>query len=40
MKVFFGIVAGRIKEKYNVPTIIMTKGKDMPKGICKVYRRI
>ncbi|ELC8441965.1 single-stranded-DNA-specific exonuclease RecJ [Clostridium perfringens] len=27
-----GIVAGRIKEKYNVPTIIMTKGKDMPKG--------
>ena len=27
-----GIVAGRIKEKYNAPTIIMTKGKDMPKG--------
>lgn len=27
-----GIVAGRIKEKYNVPTIIMTKGKEMPKG--------
>lgn len=27
-----GIVAGRIKEKYNLPTIILTKGKDMPKG--------
>lgn len=27
-----GIVAGRIKEKYNLPTIIITKGKDMPKG--------
>lgn len=27
-----GIVAGRIREKYNVPAIIMTKGKDMPKG--------
>lgn len=27
-----GIVAGRIKEKYYRPTIIMTKGKDMPKG--------
>lgn len=27
-----GIVAGRIRERYNVPTIIMTKGKDMPKG--------
>ncbi|GAA0121440.1 MAG: single-stranded-DNA-specific exonuclease RecJ [Clostridium argentinense] len=27
-----GIVAGRIRETYNVPTIILTKGKDMPKG--------
>jgi single-stranded-DNA-specific exonuclease len=27
-----GIVAGRIREKYNVPTIILTAGKDMPKG--------
>ena len=27
-----GIVAGRIKEKYNLPTIVMTKGKDCPKG--------
>lgn len=27
-----GIVAGRIKEKFNVPTIIITNGKDMPKG--------
>lgn len=27
-----GIVAGRIREKYNLPTIIMTSGKDMPKG--------
>lgn len=27
-----GIVAGRIKEKYNVPTIVLTKGKEMPKG--------
>ncbi|MGL4452618.1 MAG: single-stranded-DNA-specific exonuclease RecJ [Sarcina sp.] len=27
-----GIVAGRVKEKYNLPTIVMTKGKDMPKG--------
>lgn len=27
-----GIVAGRIKEKYNVPTIILTSGKEMPKG--------
>ncbi|GIM28135.1 single-stranded-DNA-specific exonuclease RecJ [Clostridium polyendosporum] len=27
-----GIVAGRIRERYNVPTIIMTKGKSMPKG--------
>jgi len=27
-----GIVAGRIREKYNLPTIILTKGKDMPKG--------
>lgn len=27
-----GIVAGRVREKYNMPTIIMTRGKDMPKG--------
>ena len=27
-----GIVAGRVREYYNLPTIIMTKGKDMPKG--------
>jgi len=27
-----GIAAGRIREKYNLPTIILTKGKDMPKG--------
>ena len=27
-----GIVAGRVREKYNVPAIIMTSGKDMPKG--------
>jgi single-stranded-DNA-specific exonuclease len=27
-----GIVAGRIRERYNLPTIIMTSGKDMPKG--------
>lgn len=27
-----GIVAGRIREKYNVPAIIMTSGKEMPKG--------
>ena len=27
-----GIVAGRIKEKYNLPTIILTKGLKMPKG--------
>jgi single-stranded-DNA-specific exonuclease len=27
-----GIVAGRIKERYNVPTIILTEGKEMPKG--------
>jgi single-stranded-DNA-specific exonuclease len=27
-----GIVAGRIREKYNVPTIILTEGKDRPKG--------
>lgn len=27
-----GIVAGRIKEKYNRPTIILTKGQEMPKG--------
>lgn len=27
-----GIVAGRIREKYNLPTIILTKGKEMPKG--------
>ncbi len=27
-----GIAAGRIKEKYNLPTIVLTKGKEMPKG--------
>jgi len=27
-----GIVAGRIKDRYNVPTIVLTKGKEMPKG--------
>ena len=27
-----GIVAGRVKDIYNVPTIIITKGKEMPKG--------
>ncbi len=27
-----GIVAGKVKEKYYLPTIILTKGKDMPKG--------
>lgn len=27
-----GIVAGKVKEKYNLPTIMLTKGKDMPKG--------
>ncbi|MGG7176622.1 single-stranded-DNA-specific exonuclease RecJ [Clostridium paraputrificum] len=27
-----GIVAGRVKETFNIPTIVMTKGKDMPKG--------
>lgn len=27
-----GIVAGRIRERFNLPTIVMTKGKDMPKG--------
>lgn len=27
-----GIVAGRIREKYNLPTIVLTKGKDMIKG--------
>ena len=27
-----GIVAGRLKEKYNRPTIVMTKGKDGVKG--------
>lgn len=27
-----GIVAGKIRERYNVPTIILTKGKEMPKG--------
>lgn len=27
-----GIVSGRIRERYNVPTIIMTKGKNIPKG--------
>lgn len=27
-----GIVAGKVREKYNVPTIILTGGKEMPKG--------
>jgi single-stranded-DNA-specific exonuclease len=27
-----GIVAGRIKERYNVPTIVITAGKEVPKG--------
>lgn len=27
-----GIVAGRIKERYNAPTIILTEGKEIPKG--------
>ena len=27
-----GIVAGRIKEKYNVPSIVLTQGEKMPKG--------
>ncbi|MDP4088833.1 MAG: single-stranded-DNA-specific exonuclease RecJ [Bacillota bacterium] len=27
-----GIVAGRIKETYNLPTIVLTKGREMPKG--------
>lgn len=27
-----GIVAGRVRERFNLPAIIMTKGKDMPKG--------
>lgn len=27
-----GIVAGRVKERYNLPCIVLTKGKEMPKG--------
>ena len=27
-----GIVAGRVKERYNLPTIIITAGKETPKG--------
>lgn len=27
-----GIVAGKIKEKFNVPTIVLCDGKEMPKG--------
>lgn len=27
-----GIVAGRLKERYNVPSIVLTKGEKMPKG--------
>lgn len=27
-----GIVAGKIRERFNLPTIIITKGKEMPKG--------
>lgn len=27
-----GIVAGRVKEHFNLPTFVITKGKEMPKG--------
>lgn len=27
-----GIVAGKVKERYNLPTIVITGGKEMPKG--------
>lgn len=27
-----GIVAGRVKERFNLPCIVITKGKEMPKG--------
>lgn len=27
-----GIVAGRVRERFNLPAIVMTRGKDMPKG--------
>lgn len=27
-----GIVAGRVKDKYNLPTFVITKGTEMPKG--------
>ncbi|SHJ69267.1 exonuclease RecJ [Hathewaya proteolytica DSM 3090] len=27
-----GIVAGRIKDRYNLPTLVITDGKEMPKG--------
>lgn len=27
-----GIVAGRVKERFNLPCIVLTKGKEMPKG--------
>ena len=27
-----GIVAGKVREKYNLPTIVLTAGKEMPKG--------
>jgi single-stranded-DNA-specific exonuclease len=27
-----GIVAGKVKERFNVPTIVLTGGKEMPKG--------
>jgi single-stranded-DNA-specific exonuclease len=27
-----GIVAGRVKERFNMPCIVITKGKEMPKG--------
>ena len=30
-----GIVAGRVKEKYNKPTIIITKSEDGAKGSCR-----
>jgi single-stranded-DNA-specific exonuclease len=27
-----GIVAGKVKERFNTPTIVLTEGKEMPKG--------
>ena len=40
MKSIVGIVAGRIREKYNLPTIVFTKGKDMIKRFRKKYRKL